>query len=484
MKPRATAFLRLLGPALSLASLFSLYFSAPRDLSAALVLLAYLSFCLATLQRQRARQAMSQPPALQQLQQTVIVAYASQTGYAEQLARLTVQQLQQAGMHVQLLPLASLRAELLQQARRILFIVSTSGEGDAPDSAAGFSRQLLSRPLALPGLEYALLALGDRHYRQFCAFGHRLQHWLHQQQARSLFDLIEVDNADAGALRHWQHHLGLLSGHTELADWAAPAYQPWILAERRLLNPGSCGAPVYRLALTPPPDSRWQAGDIAEIGPGYPPDAAPATVTAARPPLPHREYSIATLPADGRLELLVRQMRRPDGSLGLGSGWLTAYAEPGQPVALRIRENRNFHTPPAPQRLILIANGTGLAGLRAHLKARAAAGQHGHWLIFGERQQAHDYYYREEIEAWQASGLLQRLDLCFSRDQPQRRYVQHALQENAGELQAWLGQGAAILVCGSLQGMAQDVHATLEQLLGAGQLEQLGESGRYLRDVY
>src|SRR5690606_21173838 len=116
--------------------------------------------------------------------------------------------------------------------------------------------------VSLTGLRYGLLALGDRDYAQFCAFGHRLDGWLRSAGAQPLFDLIEVDNGDEGALRHWQHQLRELSGAPELPDWDAPRYQPWTLVAREQLNPGSLGGPAYHLELQPAErnDLRWEAG--------------------------------------------------------------------------------------------------------------------------------------------------------------------------------------------------------------------------------
>ncbi|MFZ6710155.1 sulfite reductase subunit alpha [Undibacterium sp. TC9W] len=466
---------------------------AQKQYSTALVAISYLSFCLQTLRRHKDELATQHHGFSTELNQAhaqnILIAYASQTGFAEQIAVKTAQHLQDAGMSVAVSSLAAIKTETLNKTSRILFILSTTGEGDAPDNAAAFTRLTMSQKIDLSHLHFAVLALGDRHYQQFCAFAHRVDLWLKHQHAHSLFDMIEVDNGDEAALRHWQHYLGLLSGHTEMADWSKPAYQEWILTERELLNPGSLGGPAYRIACIPAKNTNgsehiWQAGDIAEIGPDYPPQTANDNTTDERPVLPHREYSISSLPADGKLELLVRQMRRPDGSLGIGSGWLTAHAEIGQTIKLRIRENRNFHTPSQDHPLILIGNGTGLAGLRAHIKARATRGHLRNWLFFGERNEAHDFFHRQEIQDWQASGVLNKLNLCFSRDQAQRRYVQHALQEQQANIVAWVEQGAAILVCGSLQGMAEEVHQTLSNMLGLDKLEQMAEAGLYKRDVY
>ena len=400
-----------------------------------------------------------------------LVGFASQSGLAEQLAWRTAGQLQAAGIAVQVQPLARVDAQALRQASRALFVVSTFGDGEAPDSARGFERSLLGRELALADLSYAVLALGDRQYQQFCGFARRLHGWLQQQGANSLFNPVEVDNGDAVALAHWQQKLSGLTG-APLQAMAEQPFGEWRLLGRQCLNPGSSGAPTFLLRLQPPTAADWQAGDLLEVLPGNHAEAAV------------REYSIASLPADGALELLVRQERHPDGSLGLGSGWLTAGAALQQPLLARVRRNSGFHAPEADCPLILIGNGTGLAGLRSLLKQRISAGQSRNWLLFGERNAAQDFYCREELDGWLASGELTRLDLAFSRDQAAKVYVQDRLRMAAEHLRCWVAEGAAIYVCGSLDGMASGVDAVLREVLGDAQVEVLIEEGRYRRDVY
>lgn len=427
-------------------------------------------------------QALSAPaPA-----QTLLIAYASQTGTAEGLAYQTAESLRAGNVDVRMAELGQLDLTRLAAYSRVLFIVSTYGEGDPPDSAAAFASGTLYTSSDLPnstavpalhGMRYAVLALGDSEYLHFCGFGHRLNDWLDAQGATPLFDLVEVDNGDAAALRHWQHHLGHLSGCTDLPDWQAPSYQTWRLHNRRLVNPGSQGGPCYQLELTPPPDHAlaWQAGDIAEIGPRLTRDGDLHA---------HREYSIASIPADGSVHLLVRQMRDAQGALGLGSGWLTETAQLGDAIDLRIRSNRNFHLPTDEPPLILVGNGTGLAGLRALIKARVAQGARRNWLIFGERNAAHDWFCGPEIARWQERGELERVDAVFSRDQAERRYVQHHLLEQAEHVRQWVEAGAAIYICGSLQGMASGVDQALKQILGEDLVQAMLHQGRLRRDVY
>ena len=430
------------------------------------------------LSRARARRAAADrasalaPP---QGADALLVAYASQTGHAEELAWMTAAGLSEAGVPARVAPLGDLDPETLRTASRVLIVAATTGEGDGPDPMSGFMRRHMTAPADLSSVSYALLALGDRTYADFCGFGRALDSWLLRSGAAPLFDRIEVDNGDAGAIRHWQHQLGAVTGHAVQADWTPPAYDRWRLAARTHLNPGSPGGEAWLLAFEPihhTPD--WVAGDIAEIG-----------LPAIDGVLPgSREYSVASLPTDGRVEFIVRRMIRPDGAPGLASGWLTRELALGDAVDMRVRVNRGFHGPTPEVPLILIGNGTGLAGLRAHWRARAGQPHGGAWLMFGERASAHDAFLDEELGAALASGLLTRLDRAFSRDPGDGRYVQDLIDQNTDELVSWIDRGAAVLVCGSLEGMSQGVHAALEATLGADRLLALTEAGRYRRDVY
>ncbi|BBK39508.1 oxidoreductase [Allostella sp. ATCC 35155] len=445
---------------------------ADRLIAAAAVAVGYVGLCGGTaLGRLRRRPADLRDD----IAGGVTVVHASQTGLAEQVARRTAQSIADAGHACRAVPLSALDRPMLEAGGRMLLVLSTTGEGDAPDAAAGFARRLLGSEVELSRLQYGMLALGDRSYRQFCAFGLAVADWLDHSGAEALFPTITVDDGDPEALARWQQALaaaGLDAGPAGRPWIEAAPFGPWRLVERRQLNPSDAEHPAFHVAFRPEKgELRWQAGDLARIAvPGEPPC--------------HRDYSIASVPEEGRLVLLVRQARAPDGTLGRGSGWLTEGLAEGGSANLQIRRNSGFHAPAGDPPLILIGNGTGLAGLRAHLAARAARGIGGAWLLFGERRRAADWFHRETIEDWVAAGIVDRLDLAFSRDQPERVYVQHRLRAAAADLAARVDAGAAILVCGSAEGMAPAVHAVLADVLGADRLERLAEEGRYRRDVY
>ncbi len=467
---------------------------------------------------------------------TLLVAYASQAGNAERIALQSATALQQAGLRVAVQSVQQLTPEALRAHRRMLMVASSFGEGEPPDSARRFTRLLEQQGAdtkALAGLRYGLLALGDRNYARFCGHGHALDEGLRRQGAQPLFPLIEVDNGDPAALARWMQALATLEGAEHLAlDGAlagagpATAYTPWRLAHRECLNPGSQGGPLFELALTSDAPAAWHPGALVEVQPrhataavedwlrttGLPGGApvhlagGPCTLAEALaqsvlpvPPLHFahaqacadalvalapRTYSVASLPQDGALQLLVRQERHGEKGLGLASSWLTAHAPLGTLVPLRLVANPRFDAAQGDLPCIFIGNGSGLAGLRSQLRERVHTGQRRNWLLFGERHSAHDTLCATEIDGWQALGFLARLDRVFSRDGGEHRYVQDRLRAAADELRAWVADGAILYVCGSAQGMGSGVDAVLAEVLGADALDALIADGRYRRDVY
>ncbi|MGV3532201.1 MAG: sulfite reductase subunit alpha [Chthoniobacteraceae bacterium] len=170
-------------------------------------------------------------------------------------------------------------------------------------------------------------------------------------------------------------------------------------------------------------------------------------------------------------------------------------SESGQ-LPVFIQKSHGFRLPEDPSRpIIMVGPGTGIAPFRAFLEERRVSGATGqNWLFFGDQRAATDFLYREELESMRADGHLSRLDLAFSRDQPEKIYVQHRMQDAAAELWQWLEDGAHFYVCGDASRMAKDVDAALYEVVQrAGGLSQesaaayigkLKEEKRYQRDVY
>jgi sulfite reductase (NADPH) flavoprotein alpha-component len=285
----------------------------------------------------------------------VLVLHASQTGTARALAQEAGEALRQAGRAVRVDGLGAIRSLDALMHRHVLLALSTTGDGEPPDDARPFVEAMLGwngpggRPLA--GVSFGLLALGDRRYPDFCGFGQRVESWLRRRGASALFETIEVDGGSPADLARWHAALAAFVGVAPPPAWgdvAAAASRPWRLAWRGVLNPGSVGEPMVHLALEPAdgaPAPDWQAGDIARV-------SVPTERWA-------RDYSVASVPADGRLELVLRRIRRRNGRPGAASGWLSE-APPGSELALRLLPHPSFRLGDNADRpLILVGTGGG-----------------------------------------------------------------------------------------------------------------------------
>ncbi|MGB5112419.1 MAG: sulfite reductase flavoprotein subunit alpha [Mycobacterium sp.] len=215
-------------------------------------------------------------------------------------------------------------------------------------------------------------------------------------------------------------------------------------------------------------------------------------------PLAHRAYSISSSPLahPDRIHLTVASVRyRKSGRLR-GGVCSTFLADRGTTAKIFLQPNKSFRVPAddsAP--MIMVGPGTGVAPFRAFLQERSHREAKGpNWLFFGDQHREHDFVYSEEITAWQNSGLLNRLELAFSRDQAEKIYVQTRMLEHGKELFGWLQEGGHFYVCGDATRMAKDVDKALHDIVAAhggldadGAVEyvnSLKREKRYVRDVY
>ena len=228
---------------------------------------------------------------------------------------------------------------------------------------------------------------------------------------------------------------------------------------------------------------------------------SPEQITKLLRPLPGRLYSVASSLAahQGEAHLLVGAVRWESHGRkrkGVASGFLADRRKVGDKARIYIKPNRHFALPDDDGRpIVMIGAGTGVAPYRGFIEERAEAGAKGKsWLFFGERNFTNDFLYQLEWQDFLASGALSRIDVAFSRDQPEKIYVQHRLWQQRADLLKWLDEGAHLYVCGDEKGMAKDVDATLVKILaeslkgdeeaGRAKLKELTKAGRYQRDVY
>jgi sulfite reductase (NADPH) flavoprotein alpha-component len=229
---------------------------------------------------------------------------------------------------------------------------------------------------------------------------------------------------------------------------------------------------------------------------------APGDFVSTLSPLAPRLYSISSSPlAHPEQVHLTVGVVHFDGHAGrkckgVASTFLAQRLSPGQKARVFVHASHKFGLPADGSRpVIMVGPGTGIAPFRAFLQEREAASAKGkNWLFFGDQRREQDFLYEQELNRWQSSGLLTRLDTAFSRDQQEKVYVQHRMLEHGAELWRWLQEQGVFYVCGDAKRMALDVDKALRQVIGThGGLSpaeadkyvaDMIRAGRYQRDVY
>ena len=548
---------------------------------------AWLSGYLAGIQAANDPEAVvpAAPPAKRA---PLTILFGTESGNAEALAAQLRKAAAKLGFAPKVIDMADFTPAQAAATENLLIVASTWGEGDPPQRAIDFYEALMADDA--PRFEktrFAVLALGDRAYAQFCQIGRAIDERLATLGGIRIADRIDCDldfaipatgwidstldrlNAEIGVKDASASviHVDFARPNTESASRAHPfeaeitehlrltgsrstsdthhiaislegsaiAYEPGdslgVVAsndpaqvEAVLQAAGLSGDDTLLTALThrldiatltgqqienfardtgiQPLPADWAAGrqiiDLLELAPGR---LSAEQLTALLRPLAPRYYSIASSrkAVGEEAHLLVAGLRYTTHGRerrGVASLDIVARHREGDKLKVFHRSNPHFRLPVDNGRpIIMVGPGTGLAPFRAFLQEREAVGARGrNWLVFGHRHYTHDFLYQLELQDWLKSSLLSRLDVAFSRDQPEKRYVQDLLWERRADLYAWLRDGAGLYICGDASAMAKDVHATVlrvladqgnqDQASAKAELDAIRRDGRYLLDVY
>jgi len=493
------------------------------------------------------------PAAVPQKAEPLTVLYATESGNSEKLAGDVAKSARKLGFKPALVDMADLDVASLKDAKRLIVIAATWGEGEPPARAArGYNELMGAAAPRLDGVEFAVLALGDTAYAEFCAIGKALDARLEALGAKRVADRVDCDLDFAAPAAKWigdtlkvlapnaapnekviavdfgaktapsldvveaevSEIINLNSSrsqketyHIALAfDGAAPAYKAGdsldLYAENdpayvdALLQAARLADPALRSELIKSRDvttlslktietyagfgqryvkelfesgsaKGWIVGrQLIDLVQEFPVALDAERLRALTRPLAPRAYSIASARSEVGEEahLLISAVRYRTHNRdrkGVASNY-AAGLKKGARVRVRLKPNKHFTLPGPDRDIIMVGPGTGVAPFRAFVQERRASGAKGrNWLFFGDRTFTHDFLYQTEWQDALKDGGLTRMDVAFSRDTPDKVYVQHRLWDKRKDVIAWLDGGATFYVCGDAKQMAKDVRAAL-----------------------
>ena len=534
------------------------------------------------------------------------VLYGTESGNSEVLADRAVKAAKKSGFQAVMKNMSDISPADLAKVSNLLVIVSTWGDGDAPETAVAFHKEFMASNLDLSKTRFSVCALGDTSYEQFCKIGKDFDARLEQFGGTRIADRVDCDLDYEEPFAGWlTASLAALApataapvASTSFFAAAAPTVEfgkknpfPAETVETLILNgegsaketlhvefslagSGLVYEPGDSLAVLPvnAPDTIKailgaakltgnEEVDVKNVGPKLLADAlredyditalsrnvltklaaasnsavlqkllaedakeqfkkftegreiidallefaphglsAEALVGIFRK-LPPRLYSIASSPLAHTDEVhltvaAVRYHTHDRDRKGVCSTYLADLVKTGDPVQVFVQPNKNFRLPAdGSTPVIMVGPGTGVAPFRSFVEHRAALGSSGkNWLFFGDQHYIYDFLYQLEWQDHLKEGVLTKLDVAFSRDQPEKVYVQDRMIAQAKELYEWLEEGAHFYVCGDANRMAHDVHEALISVVEfqAGitreaaevYVEDLKKTKRYQRDVY
>lgn len=385
-----------------------------------------------------------------------IILVGSETNTSWGFAHHLHKQLNDLGVKSHIAEMNKFAPQTYSNAKNIIFLAATYGDGSAPETASKFM-QKLSQYNDIPTYKYAVLGFGDKQFSQFGKFAIDVDKALITKGWQNLLPLELVDKQSSQTFENWGFKLGEKLNLDLRLNHVVALPKTHKLTVTHIDDYEFEGTFATRILQFSLPENmpNFEAGDLVGI---IAPDSD----------IP-RYYSLATSAKDGALGICVAKKHG-----GICSPFLHNLKQ-GDQIEAYIQINSNFR--PEPKKpIIMIGAGTGIAPFIGFIK-NAKTNAHLYW---GGRHPDADFLYKTELDVHLKTGKLTQLTTAFSRTEASA-YVQHKLAQDADHISNLMQQGAQFIVCGG-RDMAIEVKQTLTEM--GYDIETLKQQKRYVEDVY
>lgn len=330
---------------------------------------------------------------------------------------------------------------VFKNAKQFIVLTSTYGSGEAPANANKFEK-LLERFPQSNNIQFSVVGFGSTKYQDFCTFAFHVHELLaNQSWTNSLLNVHTVNDKSANEfvlwIKNWSNINNVsLTTTPAVYQQKTPKLKSFKVVQKTMVSNES---QTFQITFKPNSRTTFQSGDLLAIYPDK--------------DQPERFYSIAKI--KNNIHLVVKLHEN-----GLGSQFLYNLSLNDTLQAVVIK-NEEFHFPKKASKVIMIANGTGIApflGMIQENKAKIPV-----YLYAGFRNQndttnTYKTFFEEEIK----QKKLTALHFAFSREQ-QAEYVMNSIEQNADFFAETLETNGIIMICGSLN-MQKDVEQVLDKI--------------------
>ena len=366
-----------------------------------------------------------------------IILVGSENGSTLQFANVLHNQLLKTGETSYIAELNDY--SVFKKVEHLIIITATYGQGEPPTNANKFLERLKTIEQK-QDLNYSIVGFGSLAYPDFCQFAFNVDKAMIDNH-NQLLETFTINDKSVEAFsdwaQRWSEKVGLKIEipKSRLASKPKNNKTLKVISKTEVIDSPDN---TFLITLKPKKTCKFASGDLLAV---YP-----------KSDYRERLYSIGKV--DGNIQLSVKYYEN-----GLGSNYLNNF-EIGNKFNARIIQNSAFHFPKKASRVVLIANGTGIAPFLGMLhQNKKKLETH---LYFGLRTQKSNELYQSQIKELLQEQKLTTFHLILSQED-KKSYVQDVFFRDAIFIAETLHKKGIIMICGSLA-MQKGVLSVLESI--------------------